>query len=89
MVIETKYNIGDRVWVVDEVTNGEDVPYEIEVYSEEIRYISYENELIYHVGEGCVEFREDEVIPYENLEKLAKKIKEIDDRIILGERKDV
>ena len=83
MVIETKYNIGDRVWVVDEVTNGEDVPYEIEVYSDKIECISYEDELIYIIGEASVGFNEDEIIPYTDLEKLTNRIKEIDDKIIL------
>ena len=83
MVIETKYNIGDRVWVVGEVTNGKGVPYEVEVYSEKIKCISYEDELIYNVGKEFVEFREDEIIPYADLERLANRIKEIDDKIIL------
>ena len=89
MKIETKYNIGERVWVVDEVTNGEDVPYEIEVYSDKIECISYEDELIYNVGKEFVEFKEDEIIPYADLEKVLNRIKEIDEKIILGEKRDV
>ena len=86
MKIETKYNIGDRVWVVGEVKDKEGIPYEIEVYSDKIECISYEDELVYTIGEACVEFKEDEIIPYDDLEKLASRIKEIDDKIILEEK---
>ena len=87
MVIETKYNIGERVWVVDEVTNSKGVPYEIQVYSEVIKYVTYEDELFYHVGEAYEEIKEDEIIPYTDLEKLVNRIKEIDEKIMLGGEK--
>lgn len=71
MKIETKYNIGDRVWVVYE-NKGE-----VCVYDDIILYIAIEAEVLYVTKEGTVEICEDEIILYEESDKLVTKIKEV------------
>lgn len=82
MKIETKFNIGDRVWIVDE-NNGEVCVYSDYVssiiISEEKGCIKVEYWLKYS---DCDSFVESAVIPYEDIDLLILKIKAYDDRIM-------
>lgn len=78
MKIETKFNIGDRVWIVYE-NRGE-----VNVYSDEIDSITIEKGgrlLIWFKDSDAMDVYEEELIEYNNLKKLAEKILEIDNKI--------
>lgn len=78
MKIETKFNIGDRVWIVYE-NKGE-----VNVYSDEIDSMTIENSgrlLIWFKDSDAMDVYEEELIEYNNLKKLAEKILEIDNKI--------
>lgn len=74
MDIKTKYNIGDKVWIVYE-NNGE-----VCVFSDVIdSYLISEDETIIYVKDSdCVDLKEDDVILYDDTEALIEKIMEID-----------
>lgn len=76
--IETKFNIGDRVWIVYE-NRGE-----VNVYSDEIDSMTIENSgrlLIWFKDSDAMDVYEEELIEYNDLKKLAEKILEIDNKI--------
>lgn len=78
MKIETKFNIGDRVWIVYEYKG------EVNVYSDEIDSITIEKGgrlLIWFKDSDAMDVYEEELIEYNNLKKLAEKILEIDNKI--------
>lgn len=78
MKIETKFNIGDRVWIVYE-NRGE-----VNVYSDEIDSITIEKGgrlLIWFKDSDAMNVYEEELIEYNDLKKLAEKILEIDNKI--------
>lgn len=78
MKIETKFNIGDRVWIVYE-NRGE-----VNVYSDEIDSMTIENSgrlLIWFKDSDAMDVYEEELIEYNDLKKLAEKILEIDNKI--------
>lgn len=78
MKIETKFNIGDRVWIVYE-NRGE-----VNVYSDEIDSMTIENSgrlSIWFKDSDAMDVYEEELIEYNNLKKLAEKILEIDNKI--------
>lgn len=81
MKIETKYNVGDRIWVVYE-TKGE-----VCVYDDFIGWITYENDLFYTTKESCADRKEDEIILYDDEEGLLAKIKELMQEIHEREKK--
>lgn len=74
MDIKTKYNIGDKVWIVYE-NNGE-----VCIFSDIIdSYLISEDETIIYVKDSdCVDLKEDDVILYDDTEALIEKIMEID-----------
>lgn len=78
MDIKTKYNIGDKIWIVYE-SNGK-----ICILSDIIEsYLISEDETIIYVKDSdCVELKEDDVILYDDTEALIKKIIELDEKII-------
>ena len=72
MNIKTKYNIGDRIWVVYQ-------KYDVVcVYDDFIAWITYDEDGInYGLKECCDDIRENRVILYEETDKLVEKIKQI------------
>lgn len=78
MKIETKFNIGDRVWIAYE-NRGE-----VNVYSDEIDSMTIENGgrlLIWFKDSDAMDVYEEELIEYNDLKKLAERILEIDNKI--------
>ena len=71
MTIQTKYEIGQHVWVVYENNK------EVCVYDDYIAYISIEDGLTYVLKETYEDIREEEIILYEETDKLVDKIKKI------------
>lgn len=69
MTIKTKYNVGQRVWIVYE-NRGE-----VSVHDDHISdIIISDGDLIYGTREGYSELKEEEVILYEETDKLADKV---------------
>ena len=88
MKIETKYNIGDRVWVVyegsyyDNTTGKRQNSGEVNVYDTTIAGIIFsENGLVYYLDEGDDEQREDEIIPFDDKKKLLENIEKLMEEI--------
>lgn len=72
MKIQTKYEIGDKVWIVYE-NRGE-----VCVYDDYIDEICIgENGLYYMLKEACIDRAEEDIVLYENTDKLVEKIKQI------------
>ncbi len=73
MQIKSKYDIGQRVWVVYK-NQGE-----VSVYDDYIDEICVNNEkqIYYILKNVCTDREENEIILYEDTETLVKKIKEI------------
>lgn len=79
MVIKTKYQIGQRVWLV-----SENEPHkEVEVFSDVIDQVVIYNdgEIYYFLKELCDDVKEDKLIPYEDTERLLQEIIDIDNRL--------
>lgn len=78
MDIKTKYNIGDKIWVVYE-NNGE-----VYIFSDVIdSYLISEDETIIYVkNSNCVDLKEADVILYDDTEALIEKIIKLDKEII-------
>jgi len=85
MQIKTKYNIGDRIWLIYEPTyynqneNRQVLTGEVALYDTTIvNIVIGENEINYCCGdENYTELKEEEVVPYEDKEGLLKKIEEV------------
>lgn len=78
MKIETKFNIGDRIWVVYEYNR------EIHVYSDEIDGMGIERDnkvALYLKVSDSFDTYEEDVFEYNDIEGLMNKIKELDDKI--------
>ena len=75
MKIETKYNIGDRVWIAYEDRG------EVSVYDTTIDSISYEKEGLCYYTKECNDYLEEQIIPYENKSELLSRIEEIMNQI--------
>ena len=71
MIIKTKYEVGQHIWIVYEKKG------EVGVYDDYISSIDWEDYLYYMTKETCEELKEDEIILYDDLTKLAERIKEI------------
>ena len=71
MVIQTKYEIGQRVWIVYE-NRGEVCVYDD--YIDEI-YVN-ENGVYYILKEACIDHTEKDIVLYNDTEKLVEKIKQ-------------
>lgn len=88
MKIETKYNIGDKVWIVYEANiyksdTGEYEPTgEVSIYTDTIMEVTfYENGLVYNFENYPDELKEDEIILYDEKDKLLQKIEELMNKI--------
>lgn len=71
MTIQTKYEIGQRVWIVYE-NKGEVCVYDD--YIEEA-YVN-ESGLYYMLKEACIDHTEEQIVLYDDLDELVEKIKE-------------
>lgn len=93
MKIETKYSIGDAIWVVD--TNNRD---EVVLYRDIIKEVSFKEDIectpmgntnkteINYYGDKCpCEIKEDEVVLYNDNEALVKRIIKLEREINFGE----
>lgn len=72
MTIKIKYEIGQRVWIIYE-NQGEACIYDD--YIDEI--CIGENGLYYMVKEACIDRAEEDIVLYEDIDKLVEKIKQI------------
>ena len=72
MTIKTKYEIGQRVWIIYG-NQGEACIYDD--YIDEI--CIGENGLYYMVKEACIDRAEEDIVLYEDTDKLVEKIKQI------------
>ena len=72
MTIKIKYEIGQRVWIIYE-NQGEACIYDD--YIDEI--CIGENGLYYRVKEACIDRAEEDIVLYEDTDKLVEKIKQI------------
>lgn len=83
MEIKTKYEVGQRVWIVYEAKINNYYTCEASVYDSYIdRIVIDKNELYYCCNDGnYTELKEDEIILYEDTEKLTEKIKKIMEEI--------
>lgn len=76
MTIQTKYEIGQRVWIVYE-NNGE-----VCVYDDTIAEIGVDDKRIYYIlDNACIDIAEEDIVLYEDTDKLAEKIKQIMENI--------
>lgn len=71
MNIKTKYNIGDRVWIVYE-SDGE-----VSVYDTTIKEACFNDEGLYYMTEEYNDYKEERIIPYNEKEKLLERIETI------------
>ncbi len=83
MELKTKYNIGQRVWIVAENKMHK----EVEVFSDTIAEICVTEErgLVYIPERLCDEVKEEDIIPYEDKEMLWQEILDIDNRLYFEE----
>lgn len=84
MNIKTKYNIGDRVWVIYEpILNNQyhhnEPTGEVAMYDDIISSIEIHKDEIFYLLEkaDCVDLKEDEVILYHETDKLLAKIQKL------------
>ena len=71
MVIQTKYEIGQRVWIAYE-NKGE-----VCVYDDYIDEICMgENGLYYMIKEAGIDYTEEDIVSYDDTDKLVEKIKQ-------------
>ena len=78
MKIETKFSIGDRIWVVYEHRGG------VYVYSDEIDSMMIEGDnkvTLYLKNSDTLGICERDVLEYNDMDGLMNKIKELDDKI--------
>lgn len=71
MTIKTKYEIGQHIFIVYEANK------EVCVYDDYIGWISVDKDgLVYGLDESCNDIKEEDIILYDEDEKLIQKIKE-------------
>lgn len=76
MFIQSKYEIGQRVWVIYRHKS------EVCVYDDYIIEICVgKDELCYMLRDYCDDVSEENIIPYEETDKLVEKIKQIAEEI--------
>ena len=78
-MIYAKYQIGQKIWVVD--ANKEHK--EVEIYSDIIDGIFLDNEgdIYYYLEELCDDVIENKIIPYEDTDRLLKEIIKADNEV--------
>ena len=84
MKIETKFNIGDRVWIAYEYKD------EINIYSDEIDGMAIEKGgkiLVFFKNSDTFDIYEDDLILYDDTNALIEGIKKLDDKIAEEQKK--
>lgn len=81
MKIETKYDIGQRFWVIYKEHDH------VAIYDTEIQYIDFCKDGIRYVDKEYNDHEESEIVLYEDTEQMAERIKEILDEIEQEEEK--
>lgn len=78
-VIKTKYQIGQKIWVVD--TNKDNK--EIEVYSDIIDgiFVDSKGAIYYYLKDLCDDIMQEKLIPYEDTDRLLKEIIKADNEV--------
>ena len=71
MNIKTKYEIGQHIWVAYKDRGV------VSIYDDYIGWIAYEDYLYYGLKESSQDLREEEVILYEDTDKLVERIKQL------------
>lgn len=71
MKIETKYEVGNHIWVIYEHGG------EAHVYDAYINTISYDENGLLYITDGCVELKEEEIVLYDDMNKMVEKIVDI------------
>ena len=72
MEIKTKYEVGQRIWVVYEDRG------EVCVYDDYIDEICVnDNGMYYMLREACIDRAEQDIVLYEDTDKLIEKIKQV------------
>lgn len=87
MKIETKYNIGDRVWIVYEANTQYGLAGEVSIYSATIEAIFVDDDGI-HYSTEYNDNKEDEVVLYTDHEGLVKSIIDLMNKINEREEKE-
>lgn len=81
--IKMKYDIGTKIWVVY-IHQGE-----VQVYADKIQsFVIEEDREFYYVETGCSELTQEEIILYEDKNKLYKVICEKMNEILESEEED-
>lgn len=83
MKIETKFNIGERVWVAYSYRGV------IEVYSDEIDSIIIENTgkiSVYFKSSDALDVYEEDLVAYNDYQGLIDRVKKLDKKIIEEEK---
>lgn len=87
MKIETKYNIGDKVWIVYEPKTDSTFFGEVSIYTDTIvEIVIYKNGIVYAFENCPEELKESEIIIYNEKDKLLAKIEELTNKIEERER---
>ncbi len=74
MKIETKYSIGEKVYIVFK----EDTDSFVKIFKDNIQEIVVQkNKILYYAESFCEEFEEDEIVPYSRKDLLVTKINEL------------
>ena len=80
MEIKTKYEIGQHIWTINK-HNGV-----VEIYDDYIGWVSYDDEgLTYGLKETCNDIKENDLLLYEETDKLGEKIKQLMQEIRMEE----
>ena len=87
MKIETKYNIGDKVWIVYEANTPTGLSGEVNLYDDVITDIIIDKDGIAYATEHT-DIEEKDIIPYEDKSTLLIKIQEVMNAIHKREEED-
>ena len=74
MNIKTKYEVGQHIWFIYEHGG------EVHVYDDYISSIGWEDHLFYLTKDSCEELKEEEIILYEETDKIKELMKKIRER---------
>ena len=87
MKIETKYNIGDKVWIVYEANIQYGLAGEVNLYDDVITDIIIDKDGVTYATEHT-DVKETDIIPYEDKSALLIKIQEVMNAIHRREKED-
>lgn len=78
-MIYAKYQIGEKVWVVDANTNHN----QVDVYSDVINgiFLDEKGDIFYYLSDICDDIIENKLIPYEDTNRLIEEIIKADNEV--------